>query len=272
MPERLQLHPSLAGVPIRVGWRWLIVAAAVTAITAHELAPELGEISDALAWYGRVSVVIVAIVSLGLHELAHVLGGAADLRSNARDRAGHVWRAVRHVFCAQRSTGGSASQGRWRACCWPPCSAAAPGPARAASTRRTDVCLFLALANGALALVNLIPGYPLDGGRLLRALVWYLSDDLVVGTRVAAFYGQIVLVVGLFGGFVMLAAGQPYSVWGAWLTLAVWAVSGAARDGVARVIWREAGRRVSVEEAGLATSQASTPTRPSTRPSTRFCN
>jgi Zn-dependent protease len=258
LPERLHLHPSLAGVPIRVGWRWLVVAAAVTAITAHELAPELREISDALAWYSRVSVVVVGvIISLGLHELAHVLA--------ARRTSGPMLAIEPAMFGALSDTSFAPSD--------PPAEArvAVAGPLASLALAALfgsgawlsagrfdaayDVCLFLALANGALALINLIPGYPLDGGRLLRALVWYLSDDLVVGTRVAAFYGQIVLVVGLFGGFVMLAAGQPYSVWGAWLTLAVWAVSGAARDGVARVIWREAGRRVSVEEAGLATSQ-----------------
>ena len=181
LPERLHLHPSLAGVPIRVGWRWLIVAAAVTAITAHELAPELREISDALAWYGRVSVVIVGvIVSLGLHELAHVLV--------ARRTSGRMLAIEPAMFGALSDTSFAPSD--------PPAEAqvAVAGPLASlllaalfgggawATAGRFDaaynVCLFLALANGALALVNLIPGYPLDGGRLLRALVWYLSDDL----------------------------------------------------------------------------------------------
>ena len=258
MSERSRVHPSLAGVPIRVGWRWLAVAAAVTAITAHELAPDLHELSDALAWYGRVGAIIVgAIVSLALHELAHALV--------SRRTAGSMMAIEPAMFGALSDSAYAPSD--------PPAEArvALAGPLAslllagvfglatwAASGRfdaAYDVCAFLALANGALAALNLLPGYPLDGGRLLRALVWYLSDDLVVGTRVAAFYGQIVLLVGFFGGFVMLAAGQPYAVWGAWLTLAVWVVSGAARDGVARVVWREAGRRVSIEEAGLATSQ-----------------
>ena len=55
----------------------------------------------------------------------------------------------------------------------------------------------LALANGIVAVFNLLPGLPLDGGRVLRAAVWRLSGDKLVATRYAAFAGRGLAVVVL---------------------------------------------------------------------------
>jgi Zn-dependent protease/CBS domain-containing protein len=73
------------------------------------------------------------------------------------------------------------------------------------------VCQLLARANLALAIFNLIPGLPLDGGRLLKALLWWRWGDLRKATQVASLAGQglgvslialglLAAVSGLFGG------------------------------------------------------------------------
>lgn len=113
----------------------------------------------------------------------------------------------------------------------------------------------LALINGGLALFNLLPGYPLDGGRVLRAFVWYITDSLVSGTRVAAFYAQVIGMVTMLVGFLLLALGDLGSVLGAWTMLLGWTLDRRSRESLTTTIWHELGRTWSIDEAALGQSR-----------------
>jgi len=91
----------------------------------------------------------------------------------------------------------------------------------------------LAWINFVLALFNLIPGFPLDGGRIFRAIVWGISKDSSRATRVTAWSGQIVagamIAAGAFEavhGF----GGQSDPIQGIWLALIGWFILTAARQ------------------------------------------
>ncbi len=76
---------------------------------------------------------------------------------------------------------------------------------------------YVAGLNGAVALFNLIPGFPLDGGRVVRALVWWRSRDLVRATNLASTLGRLVAA-----GFVAIGIWQAcggYAVDALWLAL-----------------------------------------------------
>lgn len=96
----------------------------------------------------------------------------------------------------------------------------------------------LATINFWLALFNLVPGFPLDGGHIFRAIVWGFSKDYARSTRVAARSGQ---VIGL--GMIALGAGaalrnyQPLGgpVGGLWLAFIGWFILSAAKQSQAQV-------------------------------------
>ena len=72
----------------------------------------------------------------------------------------------------------------------------------------------LAYINTAVAIFNMIPGFPLDGGRVLRATIWFLTKRQNTSTRIAARGGQIVAALFALGGaYLVLGLGESGGLW-----------------------------------------------------------
>jgi CBS domain-containing protein len=82
--------------------------------------------------------------------------------------------------------------------------------------------------NITLAAFNMIPGFPLDGGRVLRAILWWRSGNQVRATRVAATLGQIVAMGFIMIGFLSMAFGGGFG--GLWLAFIGLFLADAARS------------------------------------------
>jgi Zn-dependent protease len=91
---------------------------------------------------------------------------------------------------------------------------------------------FTGLANAALFVLNMIPAFPLDGGRITRAIVWAISGNRHAATKVSAYLGQAfaLLMMG-YGVYVILGEGDS---WGLWYVVLGWMLGGAARAAVAQ--------------------------------------
>jgi len=113
---------------------------------------------------------------------------------------------------------------------------------------------YLALINLILALFNLVPGYPLDGGRLLRAWLWHRRGDIVSATHTASRAGQGfgMLLIGL-GVYSMISTASTGGLW--WVLIGAFIIF-IARQSYTQVQMRQSfsGHRVGDFIAGTAVS------------------
>jgi Zn-dependent protease/CBS domain-containing protein len=86
---------------------------------------------------------------------------------------------------------------------------------------------WLAAINAIVLVFNLLPAFPMDGGRIARALIWWRTGDRNTATRIAANMGRAFGYLFVAGGFVLLASGDLFG--GVWLGLIGFMVNGAAR-------------------------------------------
>lgn len=112
-------------------------------------------------------------------------------------------------------------------------SVAALGPA-------TTLLLWLGPVNLSLGLFNLVPGLPLDGGRVLRALIWAITKDLRVATKIAALVGRAIGTIFVGAGIaMMLGVRVPLlgsGAGGLWFVVLGWFLGNAARASYAGML------------------------------------
>ena len=89
---------------------------------------------------------------------------------------------------------------------------------------------WLGYINLALAAFNMVPGYPLDGGRILRAAVWWKTGNLEYATRRAAWVGQVVGGIFIAIGIVQFFGGGGFS--GLWIAFIGWFLLQAAGESI----------------------------------------
>jgi Zn-dependent protease len=95
------------------------------------------------------------------------------------------------------------------------------------------VIAFIALANAGLFVLNMAPAFPLDGGRITRAIAWRVSGNRHQATRLAAYLGQAFAVAMMgYGVYRFATAGDAAD--GLWWVVLGWMIGGAARAAVAQ--------------------------------------
>jgi len=121
--------------------------------------------------------------------------------------------------------------------------------------------LWLAVINGLLAAFNLIPGFPLDGGRVFRSFLWHFTGSYSLSTRIATRVGQGIGYSFILGGISIIFL-HPFGLsWfdGIWIIFIGWFLESAASAS-----YRQIRRQEAVQ--GFTASEATTPDCPAVPP------
>jgi Zn-dependent protease len=225
----------IGGVPVQIGASWFLLAAVITVIVGSG-APELG----ATAYVVGLAYAVALLISVLVHEGAHA-GMARRLGLPVHRVVADLW-GGHTAYDARLSTPGKAAA---IAAVGPVANVALAGVAWVAYQLVTAdiperVLYGVVVVNLLLAVFNLLPGLPLDGGQLVDALVWRLTGRREKGLIAAGWTGRLV-IVGLVLFFVvrpLLSGGSPSLtsiVWMGLIAMFMWqGATAAIRTGQAR--------------------------------------
>ena len=246
------------GTEIRIHWTWVILLAVITVTFGQGLATQPDTSLDPVwSWGIAIAIAALVLVSVVIHELGHVglasrnrlgggivvvqlLGGAylMDLKPRTAGQELRIASAGSLISVALALAFGGVFallDAIWSG------DTVAPTGIQAIAF----VVQSLALFNAFVAAVNLIPAYPLDGGRIVHALAWARSGKDIYATRFATRFGRMV-------GYAVMIAGVAtvglVDIWpGIALLVAGWLLVGSSRVLERRLVLQEliSGARVS---------------------------
>ena len=244
----------LFGINVRLDASWLLLALLVVWTLADGVFPGLAPGLQRQTYWGMaVAGAVGLFASIVFHEMAHALvarrfgipirgitlfifGGVAEMEGEPGSARGELLMALAGPLASILLAGAMLAL-----------TAGIGGAQRGAVD---GVTWYLAIINGMLALFNLIPAFPLDGGRVLRAALWAWQGDILRATRIAAGAGNLFGLVLIVLGVVDILSGNFVS--GMWRFLIGMFLRGAA----------EASYRQTVAErsfGGVSVAQVMTP-------------
>jgi Zn-dependent protease len=186
---------KVAGVPVRAGTSWFLVLVLMSAVTATSIDVRVGDFFQSLL-LGFAGTVIF-FFSIFLHELAHALAAKME-RLEVVEIVLHPFGGLtrfRHEPETPRAEFRIAVAGPAMSFVLTLLFIALMAAANAGGLDILAMLLFLlALSNFLLAIFNLFPGYPLDGGRVLRAYLWHSGRDLNEATVITGRAGQAIAI------------------------------------------------------------------------------
>ncbi|MGH2357569.1 MAG: M50 family metallopeptidase [Candidatus Limnocylindria bacterium] len=218
----------LAGIDIAIHPSWLVIAALVTfSLAAGQLPVQFPGWTEAQYWIVGTATAFLFFASVLAHELSHaVLARRYGLKVKA---------ITLFIFGGATQLDEEAARSRDEAliALAGPLTSIVIGGAFLGVAALTDqpqvsaLVNWLGVINLALGIFNLIPGFPMDGGRVLRAILWKLRGDRLIATRNAATVGRAFAFLMVVGGVTWaLMTGELFS--GLWLALIGWFLSNAA--------------------------------------------
>lgn len=219
------------GIPIQVHYTWLVIFALLSVSLVANFRVTQPEWSETATYVAAISGVLLFFGSILLHELGHslvaiargipvrsitlfIFGGVAELEKDSETARDEFWIAIAGPLVSI----GVAAVFLLLAALVAPWSE----PMRVTLG-------WLGFINVAVAVFNMVPGFPLDGGRVFRAVVWGITGDADKGMRYAVAGGRLT-ALALFGLGTWMVFGFGQLVSGIWFVAIGWFLMNAAES------------------------------------------
>lgn len=234
---------KLFGFQINIDWSWFIVFILVAwSLAASAFPAQYGDLSQTTYWIMGVIGALALFASIVLHELGHslvarrydvhmtgitlfIFGGVAEMRQEPKKPVAEFFIAIAGPVVSvliAAACGGLFLLGSNQS--WSPAIQGVLG--------------YLAMINAVVVIFNSIPAFPLDGGRVLRALLWKWKDNLKWATRVTSQIGSgFGLLLILLGVFAFLSGNFVGGMW--WFLIGMF-LRGAASMSYQQLLMRRA--------------------------------
>jgi Zn-dependent protease len=237
----------IAGIDIEINVSWLVILVLLTFSLAVSWFPAtVPRQSTLIYWTLGFIAALLLFVSVLLHELAHsfvararglpvkritlfIFGGVSDLQQEPQSPGVEFWVAI--VGPLTSLAIGAVSLG----------AGALIGPN---APLVTAVLNYLGVTNLLLGVFNLIPGFPLDGGRVLRAIIWRVTGSLRQATRAATLVGQVIAYLFIVAGVFLFFSGDFIN--GLWFGFIGWFLLQAAQAANSQVMLESVFKGVTV--------------------------
>jgi Zn-dependent protease len=231
------------GIRIGVDWSWFIVLFLVLLMASDFYGDLLGEDGSTAAYALAVATAVGFFGSILLHELGHavvaerrgvgitsiqlwIFGGVARMDRDA-DSPGTEFQIavagplVTLAIALGLGVIGAASAG------WAPFREAMLGHSYAETSGVQAMLAWLTSINILILGFNLLPAFPMDGGRIVRSIAWWRTGDRTSATRFAANLGRVFAYLFIAGGAALAVSGRVFT--GVWLALIGFVINGSAR-------------------------------------------
>ena len=232
------------GIPISVDWSWFLVLFLVIFWLSSFYGNVLGESSSSSAAFGLAVLSAAGFFgSIVLHELGHafvarrngigissiqlwIFGGMARMDRESESPATEFKVAVAgplvtFAIVVVLTVTGLAAIG------WEEFRRSALVESDTGVSGVWAMVAWLASINLLVLVFNLLPAFPMDGGKIVRAIAWWRTGDRNAATRFAANLGRVFAYVFIGGGLLLIFSGRAFA--GVWLAIIGFIVNGSAR-------------------------------------------
>ncbi|HUG14127.1 MAG TPA: site-2 protease family protein [Thermomicrobiales bacterium] len=229
---------TIRGIQLGIHFTWFIALVLFSFLLARGQFPDrFPGWTDTEYWVVGVTAVLMLFVSVVVHEFGHALtaqargipvlsitlfifGGVAALAQESEDPGDEFLIAIAGPLASVGLAGGFGVL--WAITSQPQLNA---------------LFGYLSLINLALAIFNMIPGFPLDGGRVLRAILWKITGNLRRATRIVTTIGSIIGTLFFVLGALAIIEGATFN--GVWFIALGWFMQSAAQQGYQQVKQQE---------------------------------